>query len=107
MILRNDLPKAWNLLKGLKGGRVDFVLDNGQFESPTVWHWQDTARRNQGTAADTVAGFELYTDLILADFLISCTPFVSEVVFQYAIPFCPPLTLSTHRAPTPALDMIR
>lgn len=30
-----------------------------------------------------IAGFELYTDLILADFLISCTPFVSEVVFQY------------------------
>ena len=30
----------------------------------------------------SIAGFELYTDFILADFLISCTPFVSEVVFQ-------------------------
>lgn len=29
------------------------------------------------------AGFELYTDFILADFLVSCTPFVKEVVFQY------------------------
>lgn len=29
------------------------------------------------------AGFELYTDFILADFLVSCTPFVREVVFQY------------------------
>ena len=29
MILRNDLPKAWYLLKGLTGGRVDIVLDNG------------------------------------------------------------------------------
>lgn len=62
MILRNDLPKAWYLLKGLTGGRVDIVLDN--------------------------AGFELYTDLILADFLLSCTPFVSEVVFHpKAIPW--------------------
>jgi hypothetical protein len=30
------------------------------------------------------AGFELYTDLVLADFLVSCTPFVGAVVFQYA-----------------------
>lgn len=30
----------------------------------------------------SIAGFELYTDFILADFLISCTPFVKEVVFR-------------------------
>lgn len=25
---------------------------------------------------------QLFTDLVLADFLVSCTPFVGEVVFQ-------------------------
>ncbi|ODN74806.1 hypothetical protein L202_07121 [Cryptococcus amylolentus CBS 6039] len=61
-ILRNDMSKAWELLKTLKDGRVDIVLDN--------------------------AGFELYTDFILADFLVSCTPFVNEVVFHpKAIPW--------------------
>jgi hypothetical protein len=29
-ILRNDLPKVWDTLKAMKGGRVDFVLDNGK-----------------------------------------------------------------------------
>jgi hypothetical protein len=29
-ILRNDLPKVWEHLKRMKGGRVDFVLDNGE-----------------------------------------------------------------------------
>ncbi|ORY24116.1 hypothetical protein BCR39DRAFT_547632 [Naematelia encephala] len=62
MILRNDLPKVWSLLKGMNNSRVDFVMDN--------------------------AGFELYTDFILADFLLSCTSFVSEVVFHpKAIPW--------------------
>ncbi|GMK57571.1 hypothetical protein CspeluHIS016_0404050 [Cutaneotrichosporon spelunceum] len=55
-ILRDDLPRAWELLKTVKGGRVDIVLDN--------------------------AGFEVYTDLVLADFLVSCTPFVDTVVFH-------------------------
>lgn len=29
-ILRNDLPKVWDLLKTVKNGRVDFVMDNGK-----------------------------------------------------------------------------
>ena len=32
--------------------------------------------------ADSTTYFQLYTDFIFADFLLSCTPFVSEVVFQ-------------------------
>ncbi|WVO22832.1 uncharacterized protein IAS62_004175 [Cryptococcus decagattii] len=61
-ILRNDLSKSWEHIKGLKNGRIDFVMDN--------------------------AGFELFTDFILADFLISCTPFVGTVVFHpKAIPW--------------------
>lgn len=33
-VLRNDLPKVWDLLKGVKGGRLDFVLDNGESDFP-------------------------------------------------------------------------
>lgn len=58
-MLRDDLAKVWDVLKGMEDGRVDIVLDN--------------------------AGFELYTDLVLADFLVSCTPFVSQVVFQSVV----------------------
>lgn len=29
-ILRNDLPKVWETLKGMNAGRVDIVLDNGE-----------------------------------------------------------------------------
>ncbi|MBW0482139.1 hypothetical protein O181_021854 [Austropuccinia psidii MF-1] len=43
-ILGNDLVKLWEHVSQLKGGRVDFVLDN--------------------------AGFELYCDCVYADFLI-------------------------------------
>ncbi|EOR02802.1 hypothetical protein E3P92_04134 [Wallemia ichthyophaga] len=43
-ILGNDIERVWNQLKNNKNGRIDFVLDN--------------------------AGFELFTDLVLADFLI-------------------------------------
>jgi hypothetical protein len=31
-----------------------------------------------------IAGFELYTDLLFADFLVNVTPYVPYVVFQYA-----------------------
>ncbi|KAG8908735.1 hypothetical protein FRB99_002973 [Tulasnella sp. 403] len=55
-ILRNDIDTAWSYLKSLRGGRLDIVLDN--------------------------AGFEYVTDLILADFLISHTPFIDSAVFQ-------------------------
>jgi damage-control phosphatase, subfamily III len=34
-ILRNDLPRVWEHIKGLKGGRVDFVLDNGGSDCAT------------------------------------------------------------------------
>lgn len=29
-ILRNDLGRVWEYLRGVKGGRVDIVLDNGK-----------------------------------------------------------------------------
>ncbi|GAA5967851.1 hypothetical protein JCM8115_000383 [Rhodotorula mucilaginosa] len=55
-VLRNDFERAWQHISQLKDGRVDIVLDN--------------------------SGFELYTDLVLADWLVTLSPFVSEVVFH-------------------------
>jgi hypothetical protein len=55
-ILRDDQHAVWTHLKSLKGGKVDFILDN--------------------------AGFELFTDLVFADFLVTYTPYVSKVVFH-------------------------
>ncbi|SNX86661.1 uncharacterized protein MEPE_05370 [Melanopsichium pennsylvanicum] len=54
-ILANHLDQAWNKISSLKAGRVDIVLDN--------------------------AGFELVTDMIFADWLLT-TPHVAEVVFH-------------------------
>ncbi|KAF7326870.1 DUF89 domain-containing protein [Mycena venus] len=55
-ILRDDQEKVWSHVKSLSNGKVDFVLDN--------------------------AGFELFTDLVFADFLVTYTPHVSHVVFH-------------------------
>ncbi|KAJ7063533.1 DUF89 domain-containing protein [Mycena amicta] len=55
-ILRDDQEKVWNHISKIQNGRVDFVLDN--------------------------AGFELFTDLVFADFFVTHTPYVSKVVFH-------------------------
>jgi len=55
-ILKDDQEVIWNQLKSLRGDRIDFVLDN--------------------------SGFELFTDLVFADFLVTYTPYVSKVVFH-------------------------
>ncbi|KAH8094465.1 DUF89 domain-containing protein [Cristinia sonorae] len=57
-ILKDDQEKVWEHLKTLKGknARIDFVLDN--------------------------AGFELFTDFVFADFLVTYTPYASSVVFH-------------------------
>ncbi|KAJ3519929.1 hypothetical protein NMY22_g12977 [Coprinellus aureogranulatus] len=55
-ILKDDQEKVWKHLEAQKGARVDFVLDN--------------------------AGFELFTDLVFADFLVTYTPHVDTVVFH-------------------------
>ncbi|KAF8596598.1 DUF89 domain-containing protein [Ceratobasidium sp. AG-I] len=56
LILRNDAGALWEHVKGLKDARIDFVLDN--------------------------AGFELFTDLVFADFLITYTPYASKAIFH-------------------------
>ncbi|GLB44649.1 putative DUF89 domain-containing protein [Lyophyllum shimeji] len=55
-ILRDDQDQVWRHLSSLKDGRVDFVLDN--------------------------SGFELFTDFVFADFLVTYTPYVSKVYFH-------------------------
>ncbi|KAL1741870.1 hypothetical protein HDZ31DRAFT_66503 [Schizophyllum fasciatum] len=56
-ILRDDQRAIWQRLQNMGGKkRVDFVLDN--------------------------AGFELFTDLVFADFLVTYTPYVDKVVFH-------------------------
>jgi hypothetical protein len=54
-ILGNDLLKLWEHFSHLKGGRIDFVLDN--------------------------AGFELYCDCVYADFLLQ-SGLVNQVRFH-------------------------
>ncbi|KZT54716.1 DUF89-domain-containing protein, partial [Calocera cornea HHB12733] len=56
LILRNDTEPLWQHVRQLKNARLDIVLDN--------------------------SGFELFTDLVLADFLVTYTPFFSEAVFH-------------------------
>ncbi|KAI0289666.1 DUF89 domain-containing protein [Russula brevipes] len=55
-ILKDDQGATWEHITTLKDARIDFVLDN--------------------------AGFELFTDLVFADFLVSHTPYISRVVFH-------------------------
>ncbi|KAF8588114.1 DUF89-domain-containing protein [Ramaria rubella] len=54
-ILGNHLPELWETVKDMKGGRIDFVLDN--------------------------AGFELYCDCVYADYLIQ-SGLASQVRFH-------------------------
>lgn len=54
-LLVNDFPKVWKQLQSQRGGRVDIVLDN--------------------------SGFELYTDLVLALFLLD-TGLADQVVMH-------------------------
>ncbi|KAH7098973.1 DUF89 domain-containing protein [Auriculariales sp. MPI-PUGE-AT-0066] len=60
-ILRDDSEKAWQALRNVRKpgqteGRVDIVLDN--------------------------SGFEVFTDLLFADFLVTYAPWVDKVVFH-------------------------
>ncbi|THH07253.1 hypothetical protein EW145_g3507 [Phellinidium pouzarii] len=55
-LLHDDEKDAFTHLVTLRDARIDFILDN--------------------------AGFELFTDLVFADFLVTYTPYVSKVVFH-------------------------
>ena len=72
-ILHDDEKASFEHLSSLKEARVDFVLDNGKVPALSL-HLDDLL---------AIAGFELFTDLVFADFLVTYTPYVSRVVFQY------------------------
>lgn len=55
-LLKNDFQASFEHIKDLRNKRVDIVLDN--------------------------SGFELVTDLALADWLVSVSPFCDQVVFH-------------------------
>lgn len=55
-ILKNDSIRVWQHVKSLDGGRLDIVFDN--------------------------SGFEVFADLVLADWIVSKTPFIKTVVFH-------------------------
>ena len=55
-MLKNDFKASWEHVRTLREGRIDIVLDN--------------------------SGFELVTDLALADWLVTVSPFCKEVVFH-------------------------
>ncbi|KAK4050006.1 Hairy/enhancer-of-split with YRPW motif protein 2 [Microbotryomycetes sp. JL201] len=54
--LHNDINTTWNHVKTFSAERFDIVLDN--------------------------SGFELFSDLVFADWLVTLSPFASQVVFH-------------------------
>ncbi|EKM77037.1 hypothetical protein AGABI1DRAFT_21393, partial [Agaricus bisporus var. burnettii JB137-S8] len=69
-ILKDDQDAAWNHLKSIENGRVDIVLDNCKYACPIV------------TTLVTHRFYQLFADLVLADFLVTYTPYVDRVVFH-------------------------
>ncbi|KAF9242822.1 hypothetical protein BU15DRAFT_60118 [Melanogaster broomeanus] len=69
-IIKDDQETVWEYIKTLagQGGRCDFVLDNGTLASLRV--------------IDDVL-WQLFTDFVFADFLVTYTPYFSKVVFHY------------------------
>lgn len=55
-ILKNDSAPLWQHFLKLRDGRVDIVFDN--------------------------SGFEVFADLIFADWMVTKTPYVNKVVFH-------------------------
>ncbi|CDO75454.1 hypothetical protein BN946_scf184823.g8 [Trametes cinnabarina] len=83
-ILHDDQEKVWHHLTSLAGkqdSRVDFVLDNGVFLLIGGDYNPPVATRRL-TVTALAAGFELFTDFVFADFLVTYTPYVSKVVFH-------------------------
>jgi len=102
-VLRNDLQAAWERLSSLKNARIDVVLDNGVLRNflpltplhngmltksvflfsgiKLVLRWVRRIWRHRCRLGSRKSP-QLFTDLALADFLVTHTSFVSKVVFQ-------------------------
>jgi len=99
-ILKDDQEEMWHALMSLNDQRVDIILDNGK---SMIWDFFSLIN----FSCIGPAGFEvifwffhalslpllnvmlqLFTDLVFADFLVTYTPHVSQVVFQYVLLLC-------------------
>jgi hypothetical protein len=69
-ILGNDLHKLADYVMTIKNGRIDFILDNA-----------GTFRMIDNQVCADKTGFELYCDLVYADWLIQSGT-CSEVIFH-------------------------
>ncbi|KIK35366.1 hypothetical protein CY34DRAFT_96200 [Suillus luteus UH-Slu-Lm8-n1] len=77
----SDIEHLQTVGKEAQEARSDFILKDDQ---GAVWSYIMTLA-NQGKRLDFVldnAGFELFTDFVFADFLVTYTPYFSKVVFH-------------------------
>lgn len=83
-ILRNDLDKVVDHVMGLRDGRIDIVLDNSGFEVRGAYTFVAGGPRGKCTLTTRHPSppQQLYTDLVLADWLVTLSPFVSRVVLH-------------------------
>lgn len=85
MVSETSLKLILSLKKGVAGFEVGSMLSFFWFGARGGWILME----------------QLYTDFILADLLISCTPFVKEVVFQYVVLLTPVLPLASNPPSSP------
>lgn len=74
-VLKDDFLKSWEHVKQLKNARIDIVLDNVSLLGPLAAASANPFARRQ-------SGFEVFSDMVLADWLLSLSPYASEVVFH-------------------------
>ncbi|KAI6113627.1 DUF89 domain-containing protein [Pisolithus croceorrhizus] len=80
----SDIEHLQTVGREAQQARKEFILKDDQ---DAVWEYINSLEPRAGTVArcDFVldnAGFELFTDLVFADFLVTHTPYFSEVVFH-------------------------
>ena len=93
-ILRDDQEKVWQHLTSLADktdSRIDFVLDNGLWyiglrlaipPNDVYSSWIRSVYMIMISLSSTNRAFQLFTDFVFADFLVTYTPYASKVIFQ-------------------------
>ncbi|KAL6308789.1 DUF89 domain-containing protein [Sparassis latifolia] len=81
-ITHEDIQHLQSVGRDAQAARKEFTLKDDQDQ---VWEHLTSLGKNAGTRVDFIldnAGFELFTDFVFADFLVTYTPYVSKVVFH-------------------------